>query len=163
MFLFNLKNANLLPSATKLRRLCFYRRVSVHRGGEYLTRYTPTGPGTSPGQVHPPVSGTHPPADQVHPQAGTLPRDQVHPPGPGTTPWTRYTPRAGTPPQARTPWIRYTPLPPPQGTPPGRYPPRDTATAADGTHPTGMHSCSKLVINYFDLTWSVKNSKHCNM
>ena len=27
-------------------------------------------------------------------------------------------------------------------TPPGsRHPPRETATAADGTHPTGMHSC----------------------
>ena len=26
-------------------------------------------------------------------------------------------------------------------TPPGRPPPRQTATAADGMHPTGMHSC----------------------
>ena len=24
----------------------------------------------------------------------------------------------------------------------GRHPPPQTATAADGTHPTGMHSCS---------------------
>ena len=57
------------------------------------------------------------------PGPGTPPRtrytpDQVHP-------QTRYTPRAGTPPRTR-----YTPL-------------RDTATAADGTHPTGMHSCEK--------------------
>ena len=26
-------------------------------------------------------------------------------------------------------------------TPPGADPPGETATAADGTHPTGMHSC----------------------
>ena len=25
--------------------------------------------------------------------------------------------------------------------PPGRHPHQQTATAADGTHPTGMHSC----------------------
>ena len=31
---------------------------------------------------------------------------------------------------------------PPRQVPP---PPRQTATAADGTHPTGMHSCSKLI------------------
>ena len=34
--------------------------------------------------------------------------------------------------------------PPPRGkTPPGQTPPppQETATAADGTHPTGMHSC----------------------
>ena len=33
----------LLPSATKLRRLCFYRRLSVHRGGGV------PGPGRVPG------------------------------------------------------------------------------------------------------------------
>ena len=63
---------SLLPSATKLRRLCFYKRVSVHGGG-YLTRYPP-GPGT-------------PPWDQVHPpRTRYTPRDQVHPLGPGTPP-----------------------------------------------------------------------------
>ena len=49
----------------------------------------------------------------------------IHPPGrhppPGQTP----------PPRADTPL--------PQGRP--HLPPRQTATAADGTHPTGMHSC----------------------
>ena len=39
-----------------------------------------------------------------------------------------------TPPQADTP-------PPPADTPPGRRPPPGMTTAADGTHPTGMHSC----------------------
>ena len=117
----------LLPFATKLRRLCFYKRVSVHGGGEYLTRYTPPGTRCTPGtrytprdQVHPPGPGTasrtrYTPQDQVHPT-----RDQVHPPrtrhaplGPGTPahPWdqvhppgTRYTPSGpGTPPRPGTP------------------------------------------------------------
>ena len=133
-------NAILLPSATKLRRLCFYRCVSVHRGGVHDQVHTP-------GQVHP--------------------LDQVHPPGRYTTPWTRYTPRAGTPPphwagtqppgryipldqvhppgRYTTPWTRYSP--PGPGTPPA---PRDTATAADGTHPTGMHSCEFYLYYYIN-------------
>ena len=65
-----------LPSATKLRRLCFYKRVSVHRGGS-------TWPGTPPGP-------------------GT-PLDQVHPPGTRYThPWTRYTPHPAIRPLLRT-------------------------------------------------------------
>ena len=62
---------------------------SVHRGGEYLGRYTPP-----PGQLHPP--------GQVHslgrytPQADTPPRA-------GTPPWT------GTPPRQVHPLSRYTP------------------------------------------------------
>ena len=62
--------------------------------------------------------------------------DQVHPPGTRYTPQTRYTPLGpGTPPrdQVHPPGTRYTP--------PDQMHPRDTATAADGTHPTGMHSC----------------------
>ena len=53
---------------------------SVHRGGEYLTRY--------------------PPRDQVHP-----PRTRYTPPGPGTPPRTRYTPPGTryTPPRTRYP------------------------------------------------------------
>ena len=102
-----------LPSATKLRRLCFYKRLSVHRGGV-------------PDQVHPPVDQVHPPVDQVHPPLGP----GTPPLGPGTPPQTRYTPPSGpgTPPSG-------------PGTPPGPgTSPQDTATAADGTHPTGMHS-----------------------
>ena len=34
-----------------------------------------------------------------------------------------------------------TPAPPWTGTPP----PNETATAADGTHPTGMHSCPYMI------------------
>ena len=61
------------------------------------------------------------------------------PPGPGAPPGQVHPPGPGTPPG------RYTPLGP--GAPPGRYTPpgpgtlpRETATVADGTHPTGMHS-----------------------
>ena len=43
------------------------------------------------------------------------PQDQVHLPGPGT--------------------------PPRPGTAPGPGTPPETATVADGMHPTGMHSC----------------------
>ena len=134
------------------------------------TRYTPPG-GTPPDQVHPssrytPRDQVHPPGpgtppDQVHPpgdQVHTTPRAGTHPPGTrynppaGTAPWTRYTPLPGQvhpPPrdQVHPPGQAHPPGPgtllPDQVHPPGRHPPplRDTATAADGTHPTGMHSC----------------------
>ena len=111
-----------LPSATKLRRLCFYKRVSVHRGG-VPDQVHPPGPGAPPWDQLPP-----PPPDQVHP-----PREQVHPLDQVHPPRTRYTPPGpGTPPSPQTrypPRTRYTPHPP------------DTATAAGGMHPTGMHSC----------------------
>ena len=64
---------------------------------------------------------------QVPPWADTplgpgTPPDQVHPLGPGTPPG-----------QVN---------PPP---PPGPGTPQQTATVADGTHPTGMHSCFKCL------------------
>ena len=40
-------------------------------------------------------------------------------------------------PRADTPWVDTAQA----DTAPGRHPPPPTATAADGTHPTGMHSC----------------------
>ena len=91
--------------------------------------------GGVPDQVHPP--------EQTPPGSGTPPRTRYPPIYPGTryTPRTRYTPQdqvhppdPGTPPRPGTP--------PGPGNPPGPgTPPRDTATAANGTHPTGMHSC----------------------
>ena len=57
-----------------------------------------------------------------------------------------------TPPPEQTPPCANSPLgrhPPPRQTPPGRPPPppipQQTATAANGTHPTGMHSCWSIV------------------
>ena len=135
------KDTSFLPSATKLRRLCFYKRVSVNGGGGVpeqvsplgpgtppWTRYTPLGPGTSPGTRYIPRDQVHP-WDQVHPPGPGTPQDQVHPLGPGTPPGTRYPldqvhPLGpGTPPGTRyPPWTRYTPrtryIPPGPGTPP---------------------------------------------
>ena len=92
---------SLLPSATKLRMLCFYRRVSVHRGRVPDQVHPPSGTRYPPGtrytpqdQVQPP--GRYTPGPGTPPGSGTPPR-QVHPQGPGT-PLSRYTPRAGTPP-----------------------------------------------------------------
>ena len=92
----------LLPSATKLRRLCFYRRLSVHRGGGGVCLSACWDTTHTPGSRHPPRS--------------------KHPPPGADTPW------------EQTPWSRHPPR--------EQTPPRDTATAADGTHPTGIHSCS---------------------
>ena len=104
----------LLPSAKKLRRLCFYRHLSVHRGGVCLSACWDT----PPGSIHaPPWEQTHPPEQTLPPLADTPPEQ--------TPPWEQTTIRADTP------W---------EQTPP----PQDTAIAADGTHPTGMHSCYEL-------------------
>ena len=82
--------AFLLPSTMKLRRLCFYTCVSVHRGGlpQCMLGYHPLpGAGTTlPWSRHPPVAGTaqsrHPP-EQAH-----LPPEQAPPleQAPPTTP-----------------------------------------------------------------------------
>ena len=80
-----------LPSATKLRRLCFYNCLSFCHSVHAGIPHPPPGPGT--------------------------PR-----PGPGTH-------RDQTPPGTRHP-----------------SPCQQTATVADGTHPTGMHSCLFIFI-----------------
>ena len=57
------------------------------------------------------------------------------------------TPPSRHPPRSRPPWS--TPreqTPPRRRTPGSRPPPGEMATAADGTHPTGMHSCLLLFI-----------------
>ena len=121
-----------LPSATKLQRLSFYTCLSV---------ILFTGGGLPQCML-----GCHPPRTR-HPPEQTLP------------------PRADTPPQSRPPRSR--PLLGP-GTlrdqasphrdqapslPRDQAPPRQqTATVADGTHPTGMHSCCLLNFNYVSLS-----------
>ena len=89
----------LLPSATKLRRLCFHRRVSVHGGGGCVWSWEVPGPGGMHGRGVP------------GPRGCTV----LGVPGPGGV---------GIP--------ACTEADPPRG---------ETATAVDGTHPTGMHSC----------------------
>ena len=90
----------LLPSATKLRRLCFYRRVSVHRG-----RCLPQ---CMLGYHTPPPGSRHPPWEQ------TPPPRSGHPPG-TDTPRSGH-PREQTPHQEQTP-----PSLPPEQAPPPRY------------------------------------------
>ena len=103
----------------------------------------------------------------VHPGSTPLPREQTphsrhsqradppgsrhpsrsrHPPGTDTPspqeqtpPWEQTPPGADTPLGTDTPQSRH---------PPGSRPPPDTATAADGTHPTGMHSCLVIHVLY---------------
>ena len=107
----------LLPSATKLRRLCFYTCLSFcSQGGGVpqcmLAYHYP------PRSRHPPEADTPPGADPC---------------------WTRHPPGSGNPPE-QTPWDQ---APPWEQTPRNQAPPspQQTATVADGTHPTGMHFC----------------------
>ena len=99
-------------------------------------------------------------SNSVH--RGCLPQCMLgyHPPGPGTPPPQSRHPQS-RPPRSRplqgpgTPWARHPPGPgtlPPPG--PGTRPPprQQTATVADGTHPTGMHSCCLLNFNYVSLS-----------
>ena len=113
---------SLLPSATKLRRLCFYRRVSVHGGGGCLPQC---------------MLGYHPPQVR-HPPGQTPPREQT-PPSPGAdTP-----PGQTAPPKKILSFLHFLhPPSPPQDTV------QETATAADGTHPTGMHSCYFMFVSF---------------
>ena len=68
---------------------------------------------------------------------GVPPLGRYTPPG-RYTPLGRYTPQVGTPPQAGNPPFRYTPG---TGAPPRAVHARRYEQQADGTHPTGMHSC----------------------
>ena len=63
----------------------------------------------------------------THTHTGQTPPGERHRPGWGETP-----PRQGRPPPGRQPLFWADPPPP-------------TTTAADGTHPTGMHSCYHCV------------------
>ena len=149
-----------LPSATKLRRLCFYTCLSFCSQGEVpghvshpLTRYIPSGPGTPPGTYTPcPGPGT-PPGTRYTPWAGTpplgpgTPQDQVQPPGTRYTPqqahpiWTRYTPWAGTPPGTRyTPHLPGLATPTGPGTPSKQVYPHGTRYPLAGTPPETRYS-----------------------
>ena len=78
----------------------------------------------------------YPPWDQADP-----PRTRQTPPEPGRPPGTRQTPldQADPPGLGRPPWTRQTS--------PGKQTPACGLRAA-GTHPTGMHSCSFLLLLY---------------
>ena len=78
------------------------------------------------------------------------PRTTHTPPGPGTPPPpSRHPQGADTSPQEQTSPEQTIPLGADTPTPilPGADTPPETATVADGTHPTGMHSCFKLILH----------------
>ena len=88
-------NVGFLPSATKLRRLCFYRRLSVHRGGVSASVHA--------GIPHPPREQT--PWEQTPPPPGADTPLEADTPPEQTPPWSRPpgadTPREQTPPRSR--------------------------------------------------------------
>ena len=50
---------------------------------------------------------------------------------------------------------------PPGQTPPGQAPPQQKTTAADGTHPTGMHSCLEIYLQYIRcLTFTLTDFRY---
>ena len=107
-----------------------------------------TGGGGVSASVHagmPPRPDTPPgadPPDPSDPPSGSRLPPRVETPRQGDPPW------QGDPPGKETPLARRPPgkeIPQDQ-TPPGTRPPQDTTTAADGTHPTGMHSCFIMVV-----------------
>ena len=93
---------------------------SVHRGGlpQCMLGYSPP-PGAGTPQEQAPPTGADTPS----------PREQAPP--------EQVPPRAGTPsPKEQAP-------PFPQE---AHHTPQQTATVADGTHPTGMHSCLRMIL-----------------
>ena len=163
-------NEHIFTVRNEVAKVIFLQAVSVHvEGGAWPG--IPPGPGTPHRTRCTPPKTRYTPQDQVHPTGPGAhpPKTRYTPsPRPGTPPRTRYTPQTrynsqtrytptrtryplwpGTPlDQVHLPGTRYTPTPPGPGTPPSPrdqvHPPNDTATAADGTHPTGMHSCYEL-------------------
>ena len=127
----------LLASATKLRRLCFYTCLSFcsRGGGVCLSACWDTTPWTRrpPGSRHP--------LDQAPPEQTPPPRSR-HPARSRHTTWDQTPSRPSTPPSgSRHPRTRHTPQD-------QACTPQQTATVADGTHPTGMHSCLALMYFY---------------
>ena len=117
----------LLPSATKLRRLCFYRRLSVHSGGWgwgclpqcMLGYHTPPPEQTPPEQMPPGSRHTHLPGSRQPPWEQTPP-----PPGEQTPPRGADTPGSRDPPEQTPPGSR---CPPGADTPREQMPPREQA------------------------------------
>ena len=119
-------SALFITVRNEVEKVMFLQASVCPRGG------LPTPPEQTPLGSDTSRPGT-PPLDQVQPPGpGTHPLEQTHPPGPGVPP-NRHPPDQVYPPEQTPPGTRY--IPPDQVHPP------DMATAADGTHPTGMHSC----------------------
>ena len=85
--------------------------------------------------------GSHPPPDRHTPR--------IYTPSGRHTPWAD-TPLGHTPPRQTHPWA-HTPL--------DRHATPGMATAADGTHPTGMHSCNKVFWEW----WPIRTNQLVNV
>ena len=152
--------AIFLPSATKLLRLCFYRCVSVHRGvvSQHALQQVSRGgaiPACIAGDIPACLAKGLQGVPGLRGFGGSAPRGCV--PGLGDA-WS-----GGSAPRGDLLWGGLFPgvVPGLGGLLPGGTwsrreagipactteadPPGDTATAADGTHPTGMHSCLWLI------------------
>ena len=117
-----------LPSATKLRRLCFYRCLSVHRG--VVSQHALQ----EGGAISACIAGGIPACLATGLQGGA---------------WSRRGLLWGGLLQG---------VPAPTGGGGGWRPSRkQTATVADGTHPTGMHSCLHMRLVYKNK----RLSQHC--
>ena len=134
MTIYNSLNRNCIHHRPK-KSMYFYRPqrscegyvftpVCLSTGGGFASAYA----GIPPRSRHPP--GTRHPQSR-HPPGTKHPQEQA-PPG-ADTPTGAGTPPEQTPPGAGTPLEQAPPGPDPSS--------QQTATVADGTHPTGMHSC----------------------
>ena len=121
-----LSHGTCLPSSTVVaKRLSFHRGLSVHRGQVYTRQKADTPPlGRRPCSWSDISLVRHPP--------GQTPPSLDRHPLPGQTSQGRY-PQADTSQADSFPGRHHHP-------PPGRHP-HQIATAAEGTYPTGMHSC----------------------
>ena len=131
-----------LPSATKLRRLCFYRRLSVHRGRVGVSASVHAG-------IPPPSRSRHPPT----PPGEDTPQEQTLPGA--DTPPSRHPPRADTP-WEQTPTRADTP---PEQTPPrADTPPEQTHTSQEQTPPPPRygHCCGRFA-SYWNAFLYSKN------
>ena len=149
-----------------------YRRVSVHMGGEYLTRYTPRD------QVHPPGADT--PQEQTLPGADT-PLEQTPPKQPplgADTPKVATPPWEQTPPKSRPPGSRHPPgsihprkaVPPGADTPQSRHSPKQTPPrhracweirSTRGRYASYWNAI--LFVKYVDICDLKLVTKNCNM
>ena len=80
-----------------------------------------------------------------------------------TPPWQPDPPGRQTPSWADTPWQADTPPLKADPLPTGRTPSPKMATTADGTHPTGMHSCKKLYVHMKCVTDKIPGKNRGNM
>ena len=130
---------------------------SVHGGWSVCPSACWDTPHRTRRQTPPRSRGRHPPDRHPLELEADFPPGR-HPPGPEVAHWAYTPPGTGGRHQPGTRGRHYPgrhppgtrgrhphPLGPEADTPPGRNPPQQTATVADGTHLTGMHTCCHCI------------------